>query len=76
MMNIDLPLTITATAGAGLVPRRWLVLQTKNDGTVLYAQTFIRRSSAERAKEAADARRGFLSTRTPAHVIRLPYDRR
>ncbi len=75
MMIIDFPLTITAGLGT-IPPRRWLVYQTQGDGAVVYAQAFARRSSAERAREAANARRRFFSTRNLARVICLPYDHR
>jgi hypothetical protein len=74
MMTIEIPLTIAA--GSGIIPRRWLVYQTRTDGTLVYAQSFVRRSSADRASQAANARRRLLTTRNQARVVRIPHDRR
>jgi hypothetical protein len=75
-VSIEIPLTLVMRASV-LLPRRWLVCQTKTDGTLVYAQAFARRASAEKARQAADDRRtAFLSTRNRAYVARLPFDRR
>ncbi len=47
-MGIEIPLTIAARAY--VLPRRWLVYQAKTNGTIVYAQTFVRRSSAEKGQ--------------------------
>lgn len=73
-MSVELPVTLIMRAN--MLPKRWLVYQANGDGKLVYAQTFVLRSNAEKAEKAADERTKFWSPRLPSHLVRLPFDRR
>lgn len=70
-------MTIALRTTVPLRPK-WLVYQTTTLGELVYAETFYRRSSAEKAQKLANDRTGrrILSARMYAQATRLPFDRR
>lgn len=78
MTFLEVPVTILLHANP--LRKRWLVCQIRS-GTihteVIYAETFVLKSSAMKAWTRAAQRTKFLtSARIPPQLIKLPHDQR
>jgi hypothetical protein len=81
---VDLGLPVTVALPSVVLrltpwPKRWLVYQMRDaplSNSMVYAATFARRSSAEKALKAAQERTKFLSYRAVPQIVRLPIDKR